>query len=93
MSQENLVRQVLLTTSTRKRPRGCPSTGWSDYTSDFAWSRLSVVLAVLPEIAIDHEVFPVLLGLIPPRLSTKEKRIQNSIKNDYFPATNSIKIT
>ena len=38
------------------------------------WSRLGVEPAVLSEIAVDRDVFRVLLGLLPPRLSPKEKR-------------------
>ena len=36
--------------------------------------RLGVEPAELSEIAVDHGVFRVLLGLLPPRLSPKEKR-------------------
>ena len=45
----------------------------SNYISDLAWSRLGVETVELSEIAVDHEVFRVLLGLLPPRLSPKEK--------------------
>jgi len=59
---------VLQSTRTGKRPR------WRDYISDIAWSRLGVETAELSEIAVDREVFRVLLGLLPPRLSSNEKR-------------------
>ena len=39
------------------------------YISDLAWSRLGVEPAELSEIAVDREVFPVILGLLPLRLS------------------------
>ena len=60
-------------TPTGKRPRGRPWTRWSDYISDLAWSRLGVEPAELSKIAVDCEVYRVLLGLLPPRLSPKEK--------------------
>ena len=44
---------------------------WRDYISDVAWSRLGVEQAELPEIAVGREVFQVLLGLLPPRLSVE----------------------
>jgi len=50
--------------TTGKRPRGRPRTRWRDYTSDLAWSRLGVDPAELSEIAVDREVFRVLLGLL-----------------------------
>jgi len=40
---------------------------------DLAWYRIGVEPAELSEIAVDCEVFRV-LGLLPPRLSKKEKR-------------------
>jgi len=42
MSQNRLAKQVLLTTSTRKRPLGHPSTIWRDYIFDLARSRFGV---------------------------------------------------
>jgi len=67
MPHERLVRQVLLAKPTGKRPRCRPRTSWIDYIFDLAWSRLGVAPAELSEIAVDREVFPVLLGLLPPR--------------------------
>jgi len=52
-------------TPTGKRPR------WRDYISDLAWSRVGVEILKLH--VVDREVFRVLLGLLPPRLSPKEK--------------------
>jgi len=43
-------------------------TRWSDYISNLAWYHLGVEQAELPEIALDREVFRVLLVLLPPRL-------------------------
>ena len=57
--------QVLLALPTGKRLRVRPRTRWSDYISDFSWSRLSVEPAELSEIAVDREVSRVLLGLLP----------------------------
>jgi len=57
--------QVLLAPPTGKRLRVRPRTRWSDYISDFSWSRLSVEPAELSEIAVDREVSRVLLGLLP----------------------------
>jgi len=44
-----------------------------DYIYDLAWSRLGVERAELSEIAVDREEFRVHLGLLPSRLSPKEK--------------------
>ena len=62
----------LQSTSMEKRPSGRARTRWRDYISDLAWSRLGVERAELSEIAVDREVFWVLRGLLPPRLSQKE---------------------
>jgi len=64
----------LQSTPTGKRPKVRPRTGWSDYISDLAYSRHGVESAEQSEIAVDREVFRVLLGLLPLRLSPKEKR-------------------
>ena len=58
----------------KKRFRGHPRPRCSDYISDLAWSRLGVEPAELSEIAVDREVFYVLLGLLPPPPSLEEKR-------------------
>jgi len=64
----------LQSTPTGKRPKVRPRTGWSDYISGLALSRHGVESAEQSEIAVDREVFCVLLGLLPLRLSPKEKR-------------------
>jgi len=60
MSNEKLVRQALAE-PTGKRPRRRLRPRWSNCISDIAWSRLVVEPAELSEIAVDHEVFQVLL--------------------------------
>jgi len=64
----------LQSTPTGNRSKVCPGTSWRDYISDLAWSRLGAEPAELSEIAVDREVFRVLLGLLPPQLTPKEKR-------------------
>ena len=63
---QKLVRQVLLIKPTAKRPKCRPCTRWRDYISDLAWYRLGVESAELSEIAVDREVFRVLLWMLPP---------------------------
>jgi len=70
----------LQSTPTAKWPRGRPR--WRDYISELAWSRLGVEPAELCEISVDREVFRVLLGLLPQRLSPKEKRERTRV-NEY----------
>jgi len=57
-SQERLTRQVLLATPTGKRPRGRPTTRWSDYISDLSWSRFVVEPAELCENAVESILSP-----------------------------------
>jgi len=73
MSQERLVRHVLLDAPMGKWPRGCPRASWSDYISDLAWYRLSVEPAKLSEIAVDREAFRALLVQLSLRSSPEEK--------------------
>jgi len=73
ISPERLARQVLLATTTGKQLRGRWRPWWHDYISDLAWSSLGVDRGELSDIAVDHEVFRVHLGLLPPRPSPKEK--------------------
>jgi len=68
MSHKRLARQVLLAKQTGKWPRDSPRPSWSDYISDLAWSSLVVEPAELFHIAVDCEVFQVLLGLLPSDL-------------------------
>ena len=58
---------------TGKRPRGRPRTRWQDYISNLSWSRLGVE-PELSEIAVDREVFRVLLGCGLRDSIPKEKR-------------------
>jgi len=57
-----------------KGPKVWPKTKWCDYISDLAWSHLGVERAELSDIAVYREEFRVHLGLLPSRLSQKEKR-------------------
>jgi len=59
-AQERSARRVLLATPTGKLPRQ------PNFISDLAWSCLGVGPAELSEIAVDCEVFRILLGLLPP---------------------------
>ena len=83
-AHERLVRQVLLAKSTGKQPRGRPKTRWSVCTSDLAWSRRGVEPTELSGIAVDREVFWVLLGLVPLRPSLDEKRAWKWMKRITF---------
>ena len=66
MPNERLLKQVLLAKPTGKPPRFRPKARWSNCISDLAWSRLGVEPATeLPEIAVDREVFHVLLWMLP----------------------------
>jgi len=61
MPHKRLARQALLAKLTGKWPRGHPSTRWSYYMSDFAWSCLGVEPTELFNLAVDREIFRVLL--------------------------------
>jgi len=74
MPNERLVRQALLAKPMGKGPRRRPRPRWSNCISDIAWSRLGVEPAKLDEIAIDREVFQVLLRMLPPQPSLVEKQ-------------------
>jgi len=67
MPHERLARHALLAKPTAKRPSGRPRPRRSDCISDLACYRLGVEPAELSEIAVDREVFHVLLGLLPQR--------------------------
>jgi len=75
MPNERLVRQALLAKTTGKRSRCRSRPRWSNYISILAWSHLGVEPAELPEIAIDLEVFQVLLWMLPTQTSLDEKRV------------------
>jgi len=64
--------QATVYAPTGRRHKVRPRTRWSDDMSDLAWFRLGVETAEISEIAVDREVFRVLLGLLPPRFSPKE---------------------
>jgi len=66
-----LSRFGLQSTPTGKRAKVCPRTTWRGYIFDLVWSRLGVGPAELSEIAVDREVFWVLIRLLPPRKMTK----------------------
>jgi len=74
---ERLVRHVLLAKPTRKRPRCRPRYRWSNCISDLSWSRLDVEPAELSEIAIDREVFQVLLWMLPRNSPRKKSGHEN----------------
>jgi len=57
----------------RKLPKGRPRTRWSDYIFHLAWSGFGVEPVELSEIAVDREIFRVLV-LLFPRPSPEEKR-------------------
>ena len=63
----------------RETAQSCSRTRWRDYIFNPAWSRLGVEPPELSEISVDREVFRVLLGLLPPRLSPKENRARKSV--------------
>jgi len=61
----------LQSTPSGKQPRAHPRTRWRDYISDLAWSGLGAEASRTIWNSVDREVFRVLLGLLPPRLSSK----------------------
>jgi len=71
----------LQSTPTGKQTRVRPLARWSDYITHLAWSRLGVEWAELSEIVVDSEVFRVLLGLLPPRLSPRKSGHENEWLN------------
>jgi len=66
MPHKRLVRQVLLAKPTGKPPKCRPRTRWRDFITDLAWSSLGMEPAELSEIAVDRQVFQVLLWMLPP---------------------------
>jgi len=62
-----------LSPPTGKRPKVCQRTRWRDYISGLAWFCLVVDPAELSEIAVDCEVYRVLLGLLYPWPSPRER--------------------
>jgi len=87
MPHERLARHGVLAKPTRKRPRSRPRPRRSDRISDLAWSHLGVEPAEPSEIAVDRDVFHVLLGLLPQRPFIEEKRAwMNWITSALFSA-------
>jgi len=84
MSHKRVSRQVLLAKHTGKRPRNRPSPSWSDYISDFAWSRLVVEPRELSEIAVYRMVFQVLLGLLPSDFPRGKAGMKMNEMNNIF---------
>jgi len=84
-AHERLVRQVLLAKSTGKQPTGRPKPRWSNCISDLAWSHLGVEPAELSEIAVDCEVFQVLLDPIcPVTLPRRKASMRMNEMNDIY---------
>jgi len=81
MSQEGLLRQVLLATPTANRSRGRSSTRWSDYISNLACSHLGVEPAERSEIDIDCEVFRVPLDQLC-RYPPPEEKLAGKLMNE-----------
>jgi len=61
----------------REAAQSCSRTMWRDYIFNPAWSRLGVEPQELSEIAVGREVFRVLLGLLPLRLSPRKAGHEN----------------
>ena len=74
MPNERLLMQALLAKPMGKRLSCCPKPRWHSCTSDLAWSHLGVKPAELSEIAIDREVFQVLLWMLAPQPSLEKKQ-------------------
>jgi len=84
MPNGRVVRQALLAKPTGKRLRCRPRPRWSDYISDLAWFRLDVEPAELFEIAVDREVFQVLLWMLPIFPRAKSGMQMNNIYVSLF---------
>jgi len=74
MPNGRVVRRALRAKPTGKRHRYCPRARWSNYISDLAWSCLDVEPAELSEIAVERDVFQVLLWMLPPQPYLEENR-------------------
>ena len=67
------MRQAPLAKPTGKRSRCRPRPRWSNCISDLAaWSRFRVKEAELSEIAVDREVFQVVLWMLLPQPSLRK---------------------
>jgi len=74
ISEANVVLRELYRSVGTKQELSNTRPRWSNCISDLAWSSLGVELAELSQIAVDYEVFQVLLVLLLPRPSTDEKQ-------------------
>ena len=70
-AQRKADEEALLAKPTGKRPR-CPPR-WRNCISDLAWSRLGAEQAELSQIAVDRDVFQILLWMLSPQPSLEEK--------------------
>jgi len=78
MPNGRLMRQALLAKPTGKGPRCRLRPRWSNCISNLAaWSRFGVKEAELSEIAVDREVFQVVLWMLPPQTSLRKIRHDN----------------
>jgi len=85
MPHERLARHVMLAKHTVKRPSDLWRPRWNDCISDLACYHLGVEPAELSEIAVDREVFHVLLGLLPQWHSLEDEiNEMNNIYVIYF---------
>jgi len=75
MPRERLAMRVLLATPMGEWHRGRPSTRWLYYISGLAWSSVGVELAELSDLTENCEALRGLLGLLPSRPFTEEKRV------------------
>jgi len=76
MTQERLVRRVLLATPTRNRPRSRPRTRWCDYISDLAWPCLGGASKTIWG-CWKREIYRIVSGLLPWDLPLKKKGCEN----------------
>jgi len=74
IGEANAVLRELYRSVGTKRELSNARPRWSNCISDLAWSSLGVEPAELSEIAVDYEVFQVLLVLLLPRPSIDEKQ-------------------
>jgi len=80
MPNGRLVRQALLAKPTGKPSRCQPRPRLSTCISELAWSRLGVEPAELSEVAVEREVFQVLLWIMSPQPSLKEWYLRQEIR-------------
>ena len=93
MPHERLARQVLLAVTTGKRPRGRPRTRWNDYISNLALIPCLCGGNRTSEIGVDREVFPVLLKLLWPPFSSKEKWARKWMDEQLYTVAFHVTVT